>query len=143
MILSMILGIYFHHSSLQAVNVVGGTVTTLKITSKESMKTHFTMWWKSFSSWEKIISESENFASHLQTLHVTQYTYPMYIRSHVYLMHVLDNKLHVLGNCYPTYIVSQHIWHPTCVIQHIHACTQPTYPMYITMLWNTYVCYPI
>ena len=55
----MVLGIYFHHSSRQAVNLASGTVTTSKATSKESIKTHFTMWWNFVSQWEIVISESE------------------------------------------------------------------------------------
>ena len=55
----MVLGICFHHSSHQAVNLVSGTVTTSKGTSNDPIKTHFTIWWNFVSQWEVVISESE------------------------------------------------------------------------------------
>ena len=55
----MILDIYFHYSSRQAVNLVSGTVITSKGTSNDSIKTYFTIWWNFVSQWEIVISESE------------------------------------------------------------------------------------
>ena len=55
----MVLGIYFHHSSRQAVNLAIGTVTASKGTSKDPIKTHFTIWWNFVSQWKIVISESE------------------------------------------------------------------------------------
>ena len=55
----MVLGVYFHHSSRQAVNLARGTVATSKAISKEPIKVHFIIWWNFVSQWKYDISESK------------------------------------------------------------------------------------